>query len=235
VRLTLEDISLRLGKDVPAEYASFVRLKGIDSLHDSLAAPAEICARNLEEHALNETGPTSCGFVLCERGNGDSFVLPHDADDGLARVWSHETHGLIDTAVRAIDLLEELAATPIPDVTSESGDYVLSRVTPASQAILNPVTPAELQNAARALPGLAYFDQLEMENPFTNELVQFNVSGLALSGREARLELTSGALVTRGLGSEDLDQLAKVAEYLGCLVFPRLPRSVTANNRWRGP
>ena len=230
MRLTLEDVSLRLGRAVHAEYASFVRLRGVDTLHESLAAPAEVCATN-----LNESGASSCGFVLCGRGDGDSFVLRYGADDGLARVWSHESQGLTDSAVRATELLEELAATPIPEVTLESGDYLLSRVIPASQAILNPVTPEELLKAAQTLAGVEYFDQLQCENPFTKELMHFSVSGLALSGREARLELSGGALLTRNCDPADLLHVATVAEHLGCLVFPKLPSSVTANNRWRGP
>jgi hypothetical protein len=150
-------------------------------------------------------------------------------------VWSHESRGLTDFAVRATELLEELAATPIPDVTLANGDYLLSRVTPASQAILNPVTPEELQKAAQTLAGLEYFDQLEGENPFTKEPLYFSVSGLALSGRETRLDLNGGALLTRNFLPQDLALVARVAEHLGCLVFPKLPSSVTANNRWRGP
>jgi len=223
VRMTLEDVFSRLGRSVPAEYESFVRLKGIGTLHASLAAPAEVCARNLEERALDASGPTSYGFVLCGRGDGNFFVLCDEMDGKLARVWSHEARTLTDTAVRATELLEELAETPIPEVTTKPGNYVLSRVNPSSQAILEPINPEELLNVTRVLAGLEYFDQLQGKNPFTNEAIHLNVTGLALSGREARLDLKAGALLTRNCGSEDFEQVARLADYLGCIVFPKLP------------
>jgi len=235
MRLTLEEVASRLGRAIPAEYESFVRIKGIDTLHASQAAPAEICARNLEERALNESGPTSLGFVLCGRGDGDSFVLPDGVTDGLALVWSHESRGLTESAVPARELLEELASTPIPEVLLESGDYVLSRVEPASQAVLDPVTPHQLQEAARALGRLEYFDELQGENPFTREPFRIKASGLALAGREARLDLSAGALMTRNCGVDELDLVARLADYLGCFVLPTLPPSVTAKDRGRGP
>jgi len=223
VRLTLEDVSSRLGRSVPGEYESFVRFKGIDNLHDSLAAPAEVCARNLEERVLDASGPTSYGFVLCGRGDGDFFVLCDEVDGKFARVWSHEVRTLTATAVRATELLEELAGTPIPEVTTEPSNYVLSRVVPASQAILEPINPEDLLSVTRVLGGLEFFDQLQGENPFTKEAMHLSVTGLAFSGRKARLDLSAGALLTRNCGSQDLEQVTRLADYLGCTVFPKVP------------
>jgi hypothetical protein len=225
MRMTLEDVAHRLGQPVHPQYESFVRGRGIDTLHGSICAPAEICARNLEERSTDGSGPTGCGFVLCARGDGDFWVVPFEDAEGLARLWSHELRSLTDSAVRALDLLQEMAATPIPGIAPDQEIYALARVDPPSQAILDPITSDDLLLVARTVAGLEYFDRLEFRNPFTQAIGHLDVSGLALcaaDGRNARLDLSSGALLTRNCEPTDLGQVAKVAQHLRCLVFPKL-------------
>jgi len=222
VRITLEEFALRLGRPVHPDYRSFVLRKGERALESTLAEPAEICALNLAEELLNQSGPTSAGLVLWGQ-DGDFYVIPHDSDPGVTRLWSHETKEVSGPPLKTEEVLEKLAAMPVGGLAEDQEGYTLTRADRPSQAALSPITPLELQAAAGANPDFLYFERLETINPFTNEIVYFGIKGLAVAspaGDGARLDLAAGALITRNCLEADLAKVKSIAERLACNVFP---------------
>jgi hypothetical protein len=222
VHITFEEFALRLGQAVHTEYRSFVLRKGERALHSTLADPAEICALNLREKALNEAGPTAAGFVLWGK-DGDFYVISHESDAGVTRLWSHETREFSGPPLRTEEVLEKLAAMPVGGLSANQEGHTLTRADRPSLAALIPVTPQDLKAVAAENADFHYFERLEGVNPFTKEMVYLGVMGLALAspeGEGARLDLVAGALVTRNCLEGDLTKVKSVLERLSCHVFP---------------
>jgi hypothetical protein len=220
MRIDLNEMSRRLGRAIPEPYRAFIESNEIGRYERTLADPAEICALNLGESTVDPSGPATRGFVLY--GEDGNFYLIRDGDEsGALRYWSHETRELVATASDAHELIQQLAATPIPDLDAES--LALSRVEPWTQSILNPIRPHELHAAVEGIPNVTAFEYTEHINPFTGEPFKLHTPGLWVNREPMEpliLKLTDGRLHCIDAPRPLPDQVQLLAKRLSARVFP---------------
>jgi hypothetical protein len=194
MQLTFTEMAECLGREVPAFYRDFVELIGLDATEQTLVSPAEVCAVNLAERTEQPSGPTTFGFLLVSEDGDSLLVRDGDASDAVY-AWSHETRAISLSGVSRQCLLEQLAATPIPQLDME---VAISRVSPWTQSILRPILFEELRVAAAGLPAVHCFEYREGVNPFTQEIFRIKAPGVlirALDGPTHVFSLTSGGLL----------------------------------------
>ncbi len=220
MHIDLDEMSQRLGRPVPELYRAFIECTAAAQYQGTLADPAEICALNLAAaRAVGSPGPTTYGLVLYGQ-DGDYYLLSDADHSGALYSWSHETSEITRSDAQAKALLEELAATRIPELDTDC--VVLSRVEPCSQAMLCPIDPRELAAATEGIPNVVAFDSIEGTNPFTQEPIRLDSPGIeiAVEGCEPLvLELVDGYLLCNEVQSRLPEQLLVVAKRLGAHVF----------------
>lgn len=219
MRITLEDMRRRLKRPIPTSYTSFLAVATGLAIHDSLASPAEICALNLNAHALSSPRPTDQGFVLLRR-DGDYYLIVTDDQGDRLYDWSHETADITEVDGTPMQLLTELAALPIAQKEPGSG-FEMFRTDYSSQAILDPVTFRELQVAARRIAGAELFEAMEATNPFTQEKMRIETPGIFFidpAGEQVTLSLLEGCLYSDEEPDTVADQIALLAQALRCRI-----------------
>jgi hypothetical protein len=179
MRIDLAHMEHRLGRAIPLHYREFVGTRSLEGLELTAAAPAEIAALNMEQLAAGADGPRRFGFALYS-SDGDCLLVRDGDDSGMVFEWSHETRDISAREFHVSELLEKLAALPIAQIEAEDPTVVISRVTPWSQSILDPIHFSELAVAAAEVPEASCFGCLESANPFTSQPMRFEVPGLRI-------------------------------------------------------
>lgn len=225
MRIDLANVEQLVGRAVPADYRAFVAGRSLEDLERTAAAPAEIAAINLEQRAEGADGPTRFGFALYS-SDGDCLLVRDGDESGTVFEWSHETRDITPRDFHVSELLEKLSTLSIAEIDAEDPTVIISRATPWSQSILDPIHFSELVAVAAGIPGASCFEYLESTDPFTREPLRFDVPGVCIelaSSQPLVLKLQHGRL-------SDQIEVRPVPE-LVCRLADRLKAGVFANGR----
>jgi hypothetical protein len=222
VQIDLDQLSLRLGRPVPRLYVEFVGRCCLEDLSTSLASPAAICAVNLEARKDVPAKIARTSFFLYQQDTGDYFLMKDEQPKRIYS-WSHENEETSSTDIDPADLLNELSHVSTPELTVDSGLFVVSRTKPWSHSMLEPITQAEMADAAADLYDVKCFDHVVAQNPFTSQPMRIETPGVAFEAPNAKrfvFHLRHGRLTCHGGGFPLPQSVRAFAARLRAHIFP---------------
>jgi hypothetical protein len=177
IHVDLNELERRLGARTPRAYREFVEREPPKSLIRRGFDPKTLLVLNLELRETDREGYTRGRFFLNTDGCGNYYFVKLGPSARTVLLWSHDPLGIEKTGQALAAYLREATqefriGRPVP-----RGELCICRTSAPDESVLDPIPLESWIAAVNSTDGVEYLGYREGTNPFTGEVVRFEMPG----------------------------------------------------------